>query len=131
MFPSYSPQTVDFKIRYTAIQRIFILPKSNAPHTLVVVSLDPPIRKGQTYYNHVLCQVGVEGGGGQAGATTCYARWGWREGGQASSNHVLCQVGKGAGLFTFVLENVTCLVCGVLGGVGGRCCSLLRAVPWP
>eukprot|EP00798_Chlamydomonas_sp_ICE-L_P024618 gene24618-10239_t len=49
-------QTQDFKIRYTSIQRIFILPKQNTPHTLVVVSLDPPIRKGQTYYTHVLCQ---------------------------------------------------------------------------
>uniref|UniRef100_A0A7S0WQ82 FACT complex subunit SSRP1 n=1 Tax=Chlamydomonas leiostraca TaxID=1034604 RepID=A0A7S0WQ82_9CHLO len=49
-------QTQDFKIRYASIQRIFILPKSATPHTLVVVSLDPPIRKGQTYYTHILCQ---------------------------------------------------------------------------
>lgn len=54
--PHLAPQTQDFKIRYTAIQRIFILPKSNTPHTMVVISLDPPIRKGQTYYTHVLCQ---------------------------------------------------------------------------
>jgi len=49
-------QTQDFKIRYPSIQRIFLLPKSASPHTLVVVSLDPPIRKGQTYYTHILCQ---------------------------------------------------------------------------
>ncbi|KAF5832780.1 FACT complex subunit SSRP1-A [Dunaliella salina] len=49
-------QTQDFKIRFASIQRIFILPKSSTPHTLVVVSLDPPIRKGQTYYTHILCQ---------------------------------------------------------------------------
>mmetsp|Transcript_4974 Transcript_4974/g.10722 ORF Transcript_4974/g.10722 Transcript_4974/m.10722 type:complete len:694 (-) Transcript_4974:634-2715(-) len=55
-FLSLVGQTQDFKIRYTSIQRIFILPKSNTPHTLVVISLDPPIRKGQTYYTHVLCQ---------------------------------------------------------------------------
>jgi structure-specific recognition protein 1 len=36
--------------------RLFVLPKSNSPHTLLVVSLDPPIRKGQTYYPHILCQ---------------------------------------------------------------------------
>ncbi len=36
--------------------RLFVLPKSNTPHTLVVVSLDPPIRKGQTYYPHILVQ---------------------------------------------------------------------------
>lgn len=38
---------------------------SAAPQTLVVISLDPPIRKGQTFYNHILCQVraaGVQGG---------------------------------------------------------------------
>ncbi|GFR39904.1 hypothetical protein Agub_g409 [Astrephomene gubernaculifera] len=49
-------QSQDFKVRYTSIQRIFILPKHNTPHTLVVISLDPPIRKGQTYYAHLLCQ---------------------------------------------------------------------------
>lgn len=36
--------------------RLFVLPKSNSPHALVVVSLDPPIRKGATHYAHVLCQ---------------------------------------------------------------------------
>lgn len=50
-------QTQDFKIRYTSISRLFILPKSSTPHTLVVVGLDPPIRKGQTYYSYLLCQV--------------------------------------------------------------------------
>jgi len=55
-------QTQDFKIRFASIQRIFILPKSSTPHTLVVVSLDPPIRKGQTYYTHILCQVLMERG---------------------------------------------------------------------
>ncbi|KAG2487533.1 hypothetical protein HYH03_013813 [Edaphochlamys debaryana] len=49
-------QSQDFKVRYTSIQRVFILPKHNTPHTLVVISLDPPIRKGQTYYAHLLCQ---------------------------------------------------------------------------
>lgn len=36
--------------------RIFVLPKTASPHTMVVLSLEPPIRKGQTYYPHVLCQ---------------------------------------------------------------------------
>ncbi|KAI8462425.1 MAG: structure-specific recognition protein-domain-containing protein [Monoraphidium minutum] len=49
-------QTQDFKIRYTSIVRLFLLPKSATPHTLVVISLDPPIRKGQTFYSHLLCQ---------------------------------------------------------------------------
>jgi structure-specific recognition protein 1 len=49
-------QTQDFKIRYTSISRLFILPKASTPHTLVVIGLDPPIRKGQTYYSYLLCQ---------------------------------------------------------------------------
>mmetsp|Transcript_19572 Transcript_19572/g.59204 ORF Transcript_19572/g.59204 Transcript_19572/m.59204 type:complete len:672 (+) Transcript_19572:109-2124(+) len=44
----------DYRIQYEAVQRIFILPKPNSPHTLVVAALDPPIRKGQTHYQHVL-----------------------------------------------------------------------------
>ncbi|WIA31627.1 hypothetical protein OEZ86_002510 [Tetradesmus obliquus] len=55
-FLKLSGQTQDFKIRYTSISRLFILPKSSTPHTLVVIGLDPPIRKGQTYYSYLLCQ---------------------------------------------------------------------------
>ena len=50
------PQAQDYRIQYDSIVRLFVLPKSNTPHTLVVVSLDPPIRKGQTYYPHILVQ---------------------------------------------------------------------------
>jgi structure-specific recognition protein 1 len=49
-------QAQDFRVQYDSIQRIFILPKSNTPQTLVAVCLDPPIRKGQTFYNTMLCQ---------------------------------------------------------------------------
>jgi hypothetical protein len=49
-------QAQDYRIQYDSIVRLFVLPKSNTPHTLVVVSLDPPIRKGQTYYPHILVQ---------------------------------------------------------------------------
>jgi hypothetical protein len=31
--------------------------QSNNPHTIVVVTLDPPIRKGQTLYPHIVIQV--------------------------------------------------------------------------
>lgn len=48
-------QTQDYRIQYDSMVRIFVLPKTNTPQTLVVVSLDPPIRKGQTYYPHVMC----------------------------------------------------------------------------
>jgi hypothetical protein len=37
--------------------RLFVLPRAATRHVLVVVSLDPPIRKGQTFYPHLLCQV--------------------------------------------------------------------------
>uniref|UniRef100_A0ACD5VEG5 Uncharacterized protein n=1 Tax=Avena sativa TaxID=4498 RepID=A0ACD5VEG5_AVESA len=49
-------QASDFKIQYSSIVRLFILPKSNNPHTIVVVTLDPPIRKGQTLYPHIVIQ---------------------------------------------------------------------------
>jgi structure-specific recognition protein 1 len=49
-------QAQDYRIQYDSIVRVFLLPKTNVPQTLVVISLDPPIRKGQTFYNHILCQ---------------------------------------------------------------------------
>ena len=49
-------QAQDFRVQYDSILRIFVLPKSNSPQTLVAVCLDPPIRKGQTFYNTILCQ---------------------------------------------------------------------------
>lgn len=41
-------------MQYKNVVRLFVLPKSNAPQTLVAVSLDSPIRKGQTFYQHIL-----------------------------------------------------------------------------
>ncbi|CAF2089966.1 unnamed protein product [Brassica napus] len=49
-------QANDFKIQYSSVVRLFLLPKSNQPHTFVVISLDPPIRKGQTMYPHIVMQ---------------------------------------------------------------------------
>lgn len=49
-------QANDFKIQYSSVVRVFVLPKSNQPHTFVVVTLDPPIRKGQTLYPHIVLQ---------------------------------------------------------------------------
>ncbi|KAF6173460.1 hypothetical protein GIB67_027155 [Kingdonia uniflora] len=46
----------DFKIQYSSVVRLFLLPKSNQQHTFVVVTLDPPIRKGQTLYPHIVLQ---------------------------------------------------------------------------
>ncbi|XP_019161740.1 PREDICTED: FACT complex subunit SSRP1-like [Ipomoea nil] len=49
-------QANDFKIQYSSVVRIFLLPKVSQPHTFVVVTLDPPIRKGQTLYPHIVLQ---------------------------------------------------------------------------
>ncbi|KAE8672418.1 FACT complex subunit SSRP1 [Hibiscus syriacus] len=49
-------QANDFKIQYSSVVRLFLLPKYNQPHTFVVVTLDPPIRKGQTLYPHIVLQ---------------------------------------------------------------------------
>lgn len=47
----------DFRIKYSSLIRIFLLPKPNMPQTVVVLTLDPPIRQGKTFYAHVLLQV--------------------------------------------------------------------------
>uniref|UniRef100_A0A061RKA5 FACT complex subunit SSRP1 n=1 Tax=Tetraselmis sp. GSL018 TaxID=582737 RepID=A0A061RKA5_9CHLO len=49
-------QSQEFRVAYSSISRIFVLPKSAQHHVLVAISLDPPIRKGQTFYQHILCQ---------------------------------------------------------------------------
>ncbi|CAN6442317.1 unnamed protein product [Victoria cruziana] len=49
-------QANDFKIQHSSIVRLFQLPKSNQPHVFVIVTLDPPIRKGQTLYPHIVMQ---------------------------------------------------------------------------
>ncbi|KAM0886820.1 hypothetical protein ACQ4PT_029439 [Festuca glaucescens] len=49
-------QANDFKIQYSTIIHLFVLPKSNTPHTLVVVTLDPPIRKRKMLYRHIVIQ---------------------------------------------------------------------------
>ena len=53
-FMRLSGSAADFKIQYGSIQRIFLLPKPNHPQTYAVMHLDPPIRKGQTFYPHVV-----------------------------------------------------------------------------
>ncbi|XP_051140376.1 FACT complex subunit SSRP1 [Andrographis paniculata] len=53
-------QANDFKIQYSSVVRVFWLPKSNQPHTFVVITLDPPIRKGQTLYPHIVMQFETE-----------------------------------------------------------------------
>ncbi|ESQ33446.1 hypothetical protein EUTSA_v10008631mg [Eutrema salsugineum] len=46
----------DFEIQHSSIVHLFLLPKSNQPYTLVVISLDSPIQKGKTMYPHIVMQ---------------------------------------------------------------------------
>jgi hypothetical protein len=60
----------DFRIKYSSLIRIFLLPKPNMPQTVVVLTLDPPIRQGKTFYAHVLLQVRK-----QTPPPGCYTTW--------------------------------------------------------
>ncbi|MCO5551234.1 hypothetical protein L7F22_004733 [Adiantum nelumboides] len=53
-------QANDFKIQYSSVVRLFVLPKWNQPLTYVVLTLDSPIRKGQTFYPHIVLQFHTE-----------------------------------------------------------------------
>jgi structure-specific recognition protein 1 len=44
----------DFKILYSSITRLFILPKPDDVLVSFVMSLDPPIRQGSTMYPHIV-----------------------------------------------------------------------------
>ncbi|KAL6503794.1 FACT complex subunit ssrp1 [Orobanche gracilis] len=46
-------QANDFKIPYSSVVRLFLLPKFHVPRAFVIISLDPPIRKGQSFYPHI------------------------------------------------------------------------------
>ena len=53
-FVRVTGSAADFKINYTSVVRVYALPKPNANQTHVVVALDPPIRKGQTFYSFIV-----------------------------------------------------------------------------
>lgn len=49
-------KSYDFKIEYTSLQRLFLLPKTDDAHILLVLALDPPIKQGLTRYPHLIMQ---------------------------------------------------------------------------
>eukprot|EP00171_Calliarthron_tuberculosum_P006573 IDg6573t1 len=53
-------KTVDFKILYSSITRLFLLPKPDNILVSFVMSLDPPIRQGNTMYPHLVFQFDTE-----------------------------------------------------------------------
>lgn len=63
LFPNHIKlrgKTVDFKILYSSITRLFLLPKPDNILVSFVVSLDPPIRQGNTMYAHLVFQFDTE-----------------------------------------------------------------------
>ncbi|EJD50613.1 FACT complex subunit POB3 [Auricularia subglabra TFB-10046 SS5] len=47
-------KTYDYKIMYSAINRLFLLPKADEIHVQFIIGLDPPIRQGQTKYPYLV-----------------------------------------------------------------------------
>ncbi|KAF9431869.1 FACT complex subunit [Entomortierella beljakovae] len=59
MFPTFlrlRGRTTDYKIAYTSIIKLFLLPKPDDVHVLFVIGLDPPLRQGQTRYPFLVFQ---------------------------------------------------------------------------
>ncbi len=46
----------DYKIDYATIRRLFLLPKTDDAHLLLVMAIDPPLRQGQTRYPYLIMQ---------------------------------------------------------------------------
>ncbi|ETW81622.1 hypothetical protein HETIRDRAFT_475056 [Heterobasidion irregulare TC 32-1] len=62
MFPEFlrlRGKTYDYKIVYTSISRLFLLPKDDL-HVLFILALSTPIRQGQTRYQYLVMQFSRE-----------------------------------------------------------------------
>ncbi|ESK95227.1 fact complex subunit pob3 [Moniliophthora roreri MCA 2997] len=62
MFPEFlrlRGKTYDYKIEYTKISRLFLLPKDDL-HVLFILGLTHPIRQGQTPYQYLIMQFSRE-----------------------------------------------------------------------
>lgn len=49
-------KSYDYKILYSSITRLFLLPKSDEVHLFFIVGLEPPLRQGQTRYPYLVFQ---------------------------------------------------------------------------
>lgn len=49
-------KTYDYKIQYKNVERIFLLPKPDEIHNIIIIQLDPPLRQGQTRYPFLVIQ---------------------------------------------------------------------------
>lgn len=53
-------KTYDYKVPYDSLQRIFVLPRLDEQHSMVVLQLEPPLRQGQTRYPFLVMQFARE-----------------------------------------------------------------------
>lgn len=53
-------KSYDYKIPYANIVRLFLLPRPDDSHVLMVLALEPPIRQGQTRYPFLIVQFAKE-----------------------------------------------------------------------
>lgn len=49
-------KTYDYKVQYKNIQRMFILPRTDDTHNIMVIQLSQPLRQGQTTYPFLVLQ---------------------------------------------------------------------------
>jgi len=50
-------KTYDYKVPYTSLQRVFVLPRLDELHNMLVLQLEPPLRQGQTRYPFLVLQI--------------------------------------------------------------------------
>ena len=53
-------KTYDYKVPYTAISGLLVLPKPDNYHMALCVSLEHPLRQGSTIYPHLILQLPKE-----------------------------------------------------------------------
>lgn len=49
-------KSTDYRVPFTSIHRLFLLPKVDDLHVQLVIGLDPPIRQGATRYPFLVAQ---------------------------------------------------------------------------
>lgn len=63
MFPDFlrlRGKTYDYKIMYSSIVKLFLLPRTDDIHVQFIINLEPPIRQGQTRYPYLIMQFAKE-----------------------------------------------------------------------
>ncbi|GAM21937.1 hypothetical protein SAMD00019534_051120 [Acytostelium subglobosum LB1] len=63
MYPNFlrlHGKTHDYKISYDIISKLFQLPSQDQNNMFFVISLDPPVRQGNTKYSHLVIQIPKE-----------------------------------------------------------------------